>query len=153
QVRPIVCAVAGWRLWSGAFWRGFLHKGAIRSRCEELERAHQEQTAALVKLEQDQRDLEEESRRIEDQAEEILRELPHAEVARRRQLLETEKAALAVELRRLHDGWSAAANVGPEAPTEPSCAAVQAACQRWAELLHQEEHHEAFARQWVAAIE
>jgi hypothetical protein len=153
ELLPLLSAMSAWRLWSGAFWRGLLRKGA-RARCEELQRAHQDRTAALAKLEQDQRDLDAQRHHIEDSAEAARLELVAAEVARRQGLLEIEAAVAGDEERRLHDEWMAtAADIGTEAPIEKTVAGVEAPRQRWEEALRQEEHHETFARHWVEAIE
>jgi hypothetical protein len=153
QLQPLVCAVGGWRIWSGAFWRGVRH-GNVRSRCEELERSEQELTTAVAKFEQDLRDLQSQRDRIRTQADEARQALVAAEVTRRRSHLEVEAGSCSRALARLGEEWdTAAAGLGPAAPTEKTNAALHAARQKWERLLGEEEHQEAFARRWAEAIE
>jgi hypothetical protein len=153
QLAPVVAAVRSCRLWSPDFWRGAFRSG-LGPHLEELERAHQERTAALGKLEQDHRDLDAERCRLDAQAEAARAAFAETEVCRRREQLDAEAASIAAELRLLDEAWTVAgADLGAEAPAEKTLSAVHAARQRWEQALQQDQHHEAFARKWVEAIE
>jgi hypothetical protein len=154
-LRPLVEAKRDHRWWTTAWWRATVqggsttHSAELESRREKLQSdlAERERQAAALRAARDQADAAYQAERT--------RQL-EAEAARRRALLDDEKAALAQEQAIVQEKWqSLCEELTPdlERPAAKEPGAVRAAQAGWGRRREQAEESLTFARAWAGHLE
>lgn len=152
-LKPLVEALDGWRLWTGAWWRGRF-RGGLRARFAEAQRGSEEHAAACHKLEQDTADLQAQRAATEASLSDEISKLCDAESQRRLADLDAELQEIARQRHQLEQQSDhACAAIEPELrPATLSVESVGAVQAQWEQRLARLDREAALAAQWAEAV-
>jgi hypothetical protein len=154
QIRPLVEARQGRRLWTGAWWRAVM-RGGLAEQARELGSRRAELQTARQRLEQDLAARHAERAEVEQRYADECRRLRGDEIARREAELDAALAALSHEHDALREQWRIASeelapDTRPAAMGQPALAPARA---EWERRRTREEKQAEAAEQWLRAVE